>query len=417
MPEFAYHAIDPDGREQRGRIAAANDDAARERLTSKRLYIVSVAPAPARVSALASLPIKRQPRLNAKQLTLFTRQMSSLAQVSPLEEALRTISRQSEQPHVRQILTEVHAGVVEGQRLSEAMRREGNSFPPLYRAMIAAGYDVIEVAGNYLLLQPQVQARQGGSYMIRLEGNSPLLVSVPAPIDEAGAFEAGVRLFEQFGAHAFASAGSARRLGNDGSSDVLKWPQTIFQVFHRELAPREVLQVRTHPEGVKSVVHLSGQLPESFDLGTLEPAASSLKVEFAPHPEKNLQRQTLSGQFSELWLSPDDSIKTVLVSGNHLADPRERIADSFVSLLRNSITESTVAPAGSELFRVPSQEKLLRVDREVLSPLFELAGADMSSPPLRQRQFELFMAVQPTAASLNLKVRWIADAENEYLLL
>jgi general secretion pathway protein F len=139
MPEFAYHAIDLDGREQRGRIAAANDDAARDRLTSKNLYIVSVAPAPARVSALASLPIKRQPRLNAKQLTLFTRQLSSLAQVSPLEEALRTISRQSEQPHVRQILTEVHAGVVEGQRLSEAMRREGNSFPPLYRAMIAAG--------------------------------------------------------------------------------------------------------------------------------------------------------------------------------------------------------------------------------------------------------------------------------------
>ncbi len=139
MPEFAYHAIDPDGREQRGRIAAANDDAARDRLTSKNLYIVSVAPAPARVSALASLPMKRQPRLNAKQLTLFTRQLSSLAQVSPLEEALRTISRQSEQPHVRQILTEVHAGVVEGQRLSEAMRREGKSFPPLYRAMIAAG--------------------------------------------------------------------------------------------------------------------------------------------------------------------------------------------------------------------------------------------------------------------------------------
>ena len=139
MPEFAYHAIDPDGRQQRGRITAANDDAARDRLMSKDLYIVSVAPAPARASVLASLPIKRQPRLNAKQLTLFTRQLSSLAQVSPLEETLRTISRQSEQPHVRQILTEVHAGVVEGQRLSEAMRREGNSFPPLYRAMIAAG--------------------------------------------------------------------------------------------------------------------------------------------------------------------------------------------------------------------------------------------------------------------------------------
>ena len=139
MPEFAYHAIDSDGRERRGRISAANDELAREALVSKKLYIVSLKPAEARVSALANLPLKRQPRLNAKQLTLFTRQLSSLAQVSPLEEALRTISRQSEQPHVRRILTGVHSGVVEGQRLSDAMRRESNSFPALYRAMIAAG--------------------------------------------------------------------------------------------------------------------------------------------------------------------------------------------------------------------------------------------------------------------------------------
>jgi general secretion pathway protein F len=139
MPEFSYHAIDPDGHERRGRISAANDDLAREALASKKLYIVSVAPAEVRISAFANLPLKRQPRLNAKQLTLFTRQLSSLAQVSPLEEALRTISRQSEQQHVRHILTAVHTGVVEGQRLSDAMRRESNSFPPLYRAMIAAG--------------------------------------------------------------------------------------------------------------------------------------------------------------------------------------------------------------------------------------------------------------------------------------
>lgn len=139
MPEFAYHAIDPDGRERRGRVSAANDDLAREALVLKKLYIVSVAPAEVRASVFANLPLKRQPRLNAKQLTLFTRQLSSLAQVSPLEEALRTISRQSEQPHVRQILTAVHTGVVEGQRLSESMRRESSSFPPLYRAMIAAG--------------------------------------------------------------------------------------------------------------------------------------------------------------------------------------------------------------------------------------------------------------------------------------
>lgn len=199
MPEFAYHAIDPDGREQRGRIAAANDDAARDRLTSKNLYIVSIARAPARASVLASLPIKRQPRLNAKQLTLFTRQLSSLAQVSPLEEALRTISRQSEQPHVRQILTEVHAGVVEGQRLSEAMRREGNSFPPLYRAMIAAG----EGAGTLPLITERLaillerQAEMRGKLIGALA--YPAILSLVAMLVVMGLMVSVVpRVVEQF---------------------------------------------------------------------------------------------------------------------------------------------------------------------------------------------------------------------------
>jgi general secretion pathway protein F len=154
MPDFAYHAIDADGRERRGRIAAANDDVARERLTQKKLYIVSVEPAASAPSVMAHIPLRRRAKLNAKQLTLFTRQMSSLVQVSPLEEALRTISRQSEQPHVRTILTEVHAGVVEGQRLSEAMRRESTSFPALYRAMIAAG----EGAGTLPLITERLAA-------------------------------------------------------------------------------------------------------------------------------------------------------------------------------------------------------------------------------------------------------------------
>ena len=37
------------------------------------------------------------------------------------------------------ILGDVHAGVVEGRRLADAMAREPKSFPPLYRAMVAAG--------------------------------------------------------------------------------------------------------------------------------------------------------------------------------------------------------------------------------------------------------------------------------------
>lgn len=153
MPEFAYQVIDPLGRDIKGKVHAANDDAARAVLAKKNFYVVKLNEAEARRSVLSELQRRRR-RLSTKQLTLFTRQFSSLIQVSPLEEAIRTISRQSEQAHVREILGNVHAGVVEGQRLSEAMRREVSSFPALYRAMIAAG----EGAGTLSLIAERLAA-------------------------------------------------------------------------------------------------------------------------------------------------------------------------------------------------------------------------------------------------------------------
>jgi general secretion pathway protein F len=90
-----------------------------------------------RGTPLATTGLSR--KLNVKQLTLFTRQVATLVQVAPLEETLRTIVRQTEQAHVQRILGRVHTGVVEGRRLSDAMALEPSSFPPLYRAMVAAG--------------------------------------------------------------------------------------------------------------------------------------------------------------------------------------------------------------------------------------------------------------------------------------
>lgn len=135
MADFAYKVIDSAGRERQGRISAPSDSQARATLIRKAFHIVTVTPAPPRKALLT----QRTARLSPKQLTLFTRQMSSLMTVSPLEEALRTISRQTEKANAREVLINVHAGVMEGQSLAEAMARETRSFPPLYRAMISAG--------------------------------------------------------------------------------------------------------------------------------------------------------------------------------------------------------------------------------------------------------------------------------------
>jgi len=165
MPDFAYVGLDPAGRERRGRLRAETSEAARDQLVSRKLYVVRIEPAVEAGTPLVSRRLFAGRKIGAKQLTLFTRQLATLISVTPLGEALRTVSRQAERDEVRRVLGNVHAGVVEGRRLSEAMGREGASFPPLYRAMVAAGEasgtlpQILERLANLLERQAQVRSK------------------------------------------------------------------------------------------------------------------------------------------------------------------------------------------------------------------------------------------------------------------
>ncbi|NML11208.1 type II secretion system inner membrane protein GspF [Sphingobium sp. AR-3-1] len=139
MADFDYSAIDPAGRERSGSIKAGTIEDARAKLDARKLFIVRIEPGAVETARKRANLSLRSPRLSPKELTLFTRQLATLTQVSPLEESLRTIGRQSEQDHVRAIVGKVHGGVMEGRRLADAMGAEPKSFPPLYRAMISAG--------------------------------------------------------------------------------------------------------------------------------------------------------------------------------------------------------------------------------------------------------------------------------------
>lgn len=168
MSEYAYLALDTAGRERRGSVRADSVEEAKAKLGTRRLLVVKMEPA---ASAEAGAPLlsrnlfSRRKKLTAKQLTVFTRQLATLVSVSPLEEALRTIARQTEREHVREILLSVHAAVFEGRRLSEAMARQPGSFPALYRGMVAAGESsgslpvILERLALLLERQGQVRAK------------------------------------------------------------------------------------------------------------------------------------------------------------------------------------------------------------------------------------------------------------------
>jgi general secretion pathway protein F len=138
MPDWAFEALDAAGQPRRGRLAASTREAARADLMGRKLFPISLEPA-----AAANDPLRPGGRLKPAGLALFTRQLAVLAAVTPLEEALRTIRTQAQSEGRdaagADVIARVHGAVVEGRRLSDAMGLEAASFPPLYRAMVAAG--------------------------------------------------------------------------------------------------------------------------------------------------------------------------------------------------------------------------------------------------------------------------------------
>ncbi|WP_449253489.1 type II secretion system inner membrane protein GspF [Brevundimonas naejangsanensis] len=138
MAAFDYIAADAVGRTVSGSVTAADEAAARKALAKRQLAPLQLSPGRSGAVAAASKAGKAG-RLSPKALALTTRQLATLISVSPLEEALRNLMLQADRPNLRRVLEGVHAGVIEGRRLSDAMGQQGAAFPPLYRAMTAAG--------------------------------------------------------------------------------------------------------------------------------------------------------------------------------------------------------------------------------------------------------------------------------------
>lgn len=160
MPQFDYTVLDLHGRNRHGVISADSINSARAQLEQRQWVPVRV-----EVAAATASTAVRVARFSGKDLVLFTRQLATLVETAPLEEALRTIGTQSERRGVRRVTSQTHALVVEGFRLSDAMARQGKAFPALYRAMVAAGESagalpqVLERLADLLERQAQVRSK------------------------------------------------------------------------------------------------------------------------------------------------------------------------------------------------------------------------------------------------------------------
>ena len=136
MPSFQYEAMNAQGGVVSGTIVAAQEDQAVERLGENNLVVLSLTEKKERQHKTAGGSKKVKPA----DLTFFSRQLSAMLSAGiPVTQSIATLARQTENPTLREVLSDIAASVDGGLGLSQSFARHPKVFNKLYVSMISAG--------------------------------------------------------------------------------------------------------------------------------------------------------------------------------------------------------------------------------------------------------------------------------------
>ena len=147
MPTFQYEAMDSTGLEVKDTIEAPSEAEAQTLIREKGFYVTKIREQERKRRAQAA---KRQANdrrksftiggVRSKQLTMFTRQLSTLQDAGlPVLRSLRILEGQNKPGALRNALMDVIEDIESGNTLSEAMSRQPKAFDNLYVNMVKAG--------------------------------------------------------------------------------------------------------------------------------------------------------------------------------------------------------------------------------------------------------------------------------------
>jgi type IV pilus assembly protein PilC len=150
MATFTYEALDQAGKPRKGTVDASTSEEAIQRIKAQQLFPTAVREQKVKKSAVAGEAVTAKPkrksggislgRVSAKQLTAFTRQLSTLQDAGlPLLRSLQILEGQMKPGKMKNVLLGVCEDVEGGAALSEAMAQHPAAFDHLYVKMVAAG--------------------------------------------------------------------------------------------------------------------------------------------------------------------------------------------------------------------------------------------------------------------------------------
>ncbi|TEW52695.1 type II secretion system inner membrane protein GspF [Psychromonas algicola] len=138
MATFSYKALDAKGKQKKGTQEADSARMLRNQLRKEGLIPLEVES----VASKRNKPNKAfiQSKIKTSDLALITRQLSTLVASSiPIEESLQAVAEQCDNPKIKNMISSVRGGVIEGHSLADSMRNYPTIFDNLFCAMVAAG--------------------------------------------------------------------------------------------------------------------------------------------------------------------------------------------------------------------------------------------------------------------------------------
>jgi len=150
MGAFRYQAINLKGKVIKGTVEGDTERQVRSQLRQQQLKPLSVEKVSAthadalqqksQSSTGGLFGSRRSLKMPVKDLTLFTRQLSSLVQSGmPLAESLQAVAKQTRKDSVKDVVLQVRSRVLEGRSLAQAFADYPRTFDSMYRAMVNAG--------------------------------------------------------------------------------------------------------------------------------------------------------------------------------------------------------------------------------------------------------------------------------------
>jgi general secretion pathway protein F len=183
MAAFEYAALDARGRRRKGLIEGDSARQVRQLLRDQGLMPLEVdqVAESAQRGSDGGGPLKRGGSLSITELTLFTRQLSTLARSGlPLDESLTAVAQQTESKRVRRVTLGVRASVTEGTTLAQGLSQFPRAFPPLFRATVEAGEHAGKLDQVLERLADYVEGRQAMRNKIMLAAFYPVILTVTA---------------------------------------------------------------------------------------------------------------------------------------------------------------------------------------------------------------------------------------------